>query len=183
VCSYQDPLNKSIARNLPRFDHATIHHSEAPSKPNPAKSDMPAMISSVFERTGCLSAAHASTTPAKMAATLNRTHIRSPTIIHFNDGPKELIADGLNTEKLKTTLSVAPSTTFSRHFRRRSAPARSFQPQRSLLYSEDGSICSGASAAEEPAKQGRMKGSSKNGTGGPKNAIPREESRVTEAWK
>ncbi len=68
-----------------------------------------------------------------MAATLNRTHIRSPTIIHFNDGPKELIVGGFNTEKLKTTPSVAPSTTFSRHFRCRSAPARSFQPNAALM--------------------------------------------------
>ena len=76
---------------------------------------MPAKISSVFEWMGCLSAAHASTTPAKMAATLNRTNIRSPTITHFNDGPKELIADGFNTLKIekRTLLAFTQSITFS----------------------------------------------------------------------
>jgi hypothetical protein len=60
---------------------------------------------------GCLSAAHASTTPAKMAATLNRTHIRSSTITNFNDGPKELIAGGLNTEKFRQLASLSTTRT------------------------------------------------------------------------
>ena len=80
------------------FDHATIHDSKAPSRPKPAKREMPAQVSSISQWTVCLSAAHASTKPAKMAATLNRTNIPiSKYLVTSNDGSKELISGGFNT--------------------------------------------------------------------------------------
>lgn len=96
MCSYQDPLNKSIEKSA-SFDHAANRDSKAPSRPKPAKSDMPAKVSNISQWMVCLSAAQASTTPAKMAATLNRTNIPISDYHYFNDRSNELISSGSNT--------------------------------------------------------------------------------------
>ncbi|MDR6306807.1 hypothetical protein GGQ85_004543 [Nitrobacter vulgaris] len=90
--SYKGKIIKKPAS----FDQVASRDSKAPSKPKPAKSNMPAKISSIFEWMGSLFAAHASKTPATMAATLNRTNIRSPTLTYIKDGSKKLIANGAN---------------------------------------------------------------------------------------